>query len=307
MKTILLTGASGFVGKNILSSKLVNDYKVLSPSSKELNLLSRSSIRQYFSKESPDLVIHAAGKVGGILKNSKSNYNFFLDNSLMVINLISESLNKGISNFLNLSSSCIYPKNLSSPIKEKDLLTGPLEPSNEGYALAKIIGLKLTELISKEKNFNYKTIIPCNLYGPFDSFDELDAHMMPAAIRKIHNAKISDKNEVIIWGNGKVKREFMYIKDFTDFIRYAISNFDLLPGIINVGTGKDYTINEYYKAISKVVGYEGNFEYDSKKPSGVERKLVDISNLNEFGWKNLYSLETGINETYQFYLEQYEK
>ena len=307
MKNILLTGASGFVGTNILSSQLLNDYEILCPSSKELNLLNRNSISQYFTKESPDLVIHAAGKVGGILKNSNSNYNFLLDNSLMAINLISESLSNGIPNFLNLSSSCVYPKNYNSPIKEKDILTGPLEPSNEGYAIAKIIGLKLTELISKEKKGNYKTIIPCNLYGPFDSFNELDAHMMPAAIRKIHNAKISKKNKVVIWGNGKVKREFMYIKDFTNFVKYAIDNFDLLPNILNVGTGKDYTINEYYKAISKVVGYEGSFEYDSKKPSGMERKLVDISNLNQFGWKSLYSLERGINETYQFYLEQYEK
>ena len=305
MKKILLTGASGFVGNNILLSNIQESYTLLTPSSQELNLLSTDSIKNFLFNNKPDLIIHAAGKVGGILKNSKSNFTFLLENSLMAINLISESLNHEVPNFLNISSSCIYPKNFSSPINEKDLLNGPLEPTNEGYALAKIVGLKLTELVYKEMNLNYKTIIPCNLYGPYDSFDEYNAHMMSAAIYKIHNAKISNKNQVTIWGNGKVKREFMYIKDLVNFVIYAVNNFDSLPNLINVGTGKDFSINEYYKTISKLIGYKGDFKYDLSKPSGMERKLVDVSNLNKLGWKCSYSLEEGISETYKFYLEHY--
>lgn len=305
MKTILLTGSGGFVGTNILNSKISKEFKIISPKRSELDLTVKESIDTYLKKNKPDLVIHAAGKVGGILKNISSNYTFLVENSLIGLNLISSSLENNIKNFLNISSSCIYPKNFNKPIKESDLMSDYLEPTNEGYALAKILALKLTKIVSTDYSLNYKTIIPCNLYGPFDNFNELDAHMIPAVIHKIHHAKKMNNKIVDIWGDGKARREFMYIKDLIDFISFAIHNFSKIPAVINVGTGKDFTINEYYSKISKVIGYDGDFRYDLSKPSGMQRKLVDITELTSFGWNNKYSLEQGITETYNFYLNNY--
>ena len=307
MKKILLIGSTGFVGKNIIKSGVLNDFSVLTPSSSKLNLLDKSAVRNYIQKNSPELIIHSAGKVGGILKNINSNYNFLLDNSLMAMNLISESLNSGVSNFLNISSSCIYPKNFETPIKEKDLLSDKVEPTNEGYALAKILALKLTKFIYQDNNLNYKTIIPCNLYGPYDNFDPLSSHMIPGVIQKIHYAKQTHQSSVEIWGDGTSKREFMYIKDFTDFIGFSVKNLEVLPKILNVGTGKDYTIEEYYQIISKVIDYKGRFKYDLSKPSGMKRKLLDVSKAKKLGWKSKYTIQSGIQETYEYFKKNYEK
>jgi len=307
MKKILLTGSTGFVGTNIIKSGVLNDFSVLAPSSSKLNLLDKSAVRNYIQKNSPELIIHSAGNVGGILKSINSNYSFLLDNSLMAINLISESLNSGIPNFLNISSSCIYPKNFETPIKEKDLLIDKLEPTNEGYALAKILALKLTKFIYQDNNLNYKTIIPCNLYGPYDNFDPLSSHMIPGVIQKIHYAKQTNQSSVEIWGDGTSKREFMYIKDFIDFIGFSVKNFEVLPKILNVGTGKDYTIEEYYQMISKVIDYKGRFKYDLSKPSGMKRKLLDVSKAKKMGWKSKYTIQSGIQETYEYFKNNYEK
>jgi len=307
MNKILLTGSTGFVGKNILKSGVLNDFSVLTPSSSKLNLLDKIAVRNYIQKNSPDLIIHSAGKVGGILKNINSNYEFLLDNSLMAINLISESVNSGVTNFLNISSSCIYPNNYEVPIKEKDLLSDKIEPTNEGYALAKILALKLTKFIYQDDNLNYKTIIPCNLYGPYDNFDPLSSHMIPGVIQKIHYAKQTNQSSVEIWGDGSSKREFMYIKDFTDFIGFSVKNFEVLPKILNVGTGKDYTIEEYYQIISKVIDYKGRFTYDLSKPSGMKRKLLDVSEAKKTGWKSKYKITSGIQKTYEYFKKNYEK
>jgi GDP-L-fucose synthase len=307
MNKILLTGSTGFVGKNILKSGILNDFSVLTPSSSKLNLLDKIAVRNYIQDYSPDLIIHSAGKVGGILKNINSNYEFLLDNSSMAINLLSESFNSGVTNFLNISSSCIYPKDYEVPIKEKDLLSGKVEPTNEGYALAKILALKLTKHINKHNNLNYKTIIPCNLYGPYDNFDPLSSHMIPGVIQKIHHAKYTKQTSVEIWGDGTSKREFMYIKDFIDFIGFSVNNFDLLPEIINVGIGKDYTIKEYYQIISNVIDYKVNFTYDLSKPAGMKRKLLDVSKTKKLGWKPTYEISSGIQETYEYFINNYEK
>lgn len=307
MNKILLTGSTGFVGKNILTSGILNDFSVLTPSSSDLNLLDKIAVRNYIQKHSPDLIIHSAGKVGGILKNINSNYEFLLDNSSMAINLISESFNSGVTNFLNISSSCIYPKDYDTPIKEKDLLSGKVEPTNEGYALAKILALKLAKHINKYNNLKYKTIIPCNLYGPYDNFDPLSSHMIPGVIHKIHHAKYTNQTSVEIWGDGTSKREFMYIKDFIDFVGFSVNNFDLLPEIINVGIGKDYTIEEYYNIISNVIDYKVKFTYDLSKPSGMKRKLLDVSKIKKLGWKPTYEISLGIKETYEYFINNYEK
>ena len=208
---------------------------------------------------------------------------------------------------MNISSSCIYPKNFETPIKEKDLLIDKLEPTNEGYALAKILALKLTKFIYQDNNLNYKTIIPCNLYGPYDNFDPLSSHMIPGVIQKIHYAKQTNQSSVEIWGDGTSKREFMYIKDFIDFIGFSVKNFEVLPKILNVGTGKDYTIEEYYQMISKVIDYKGRFKYDLSKPSGMKRKLLDVSKSKKLGWKSRYTIQSGIQETYEYFKNNYEK
>ena len=305
MKTILILGASGFVGKNFLSNAEATKYKILSPFSDELDLLNKDEITSYLKRNKPDLIINAAGKVGGILKNIKSQYSFLLENTLINLNLISASKEQKVKNFINLSSSCIYPSNFNKPIKEDDLLTDRLEKTNEGYALSKIIGLKLTEYINDD-DFKYKTIIPCNLYGPHDNFDTNFGHMIPSVINKIHNAKVKEHKTVKVWGDGTSKREFMYIKDLVEFIYFSIKNFERLPNIINVGVGYDYTIREYYQMISRIIGYDGKFEYDISKPQGMKRKLVDISKLNDFGWTYKYSTEQGLIETYKFFKTNYE-
>ncbi len=305
MKTILILGASGFVGKNFLSNAEATKYKILSPFSDELDLLNKDEITSYLKRNKPDLIINAAGKVGGILKNIKSQYSFLLENTLINLNLISASKEQKVKNFINLSSSCIYPSNFNKPIKEDDLLTDRLEKTNEGYALSKIIGLKLTEYINDD-DFKYKTIIPCNLYGPHDNFDTNFGHMIPSVVNKIHNAKVKEHKTVKVWGDGTSKREFMYIKDLVDFIYFSIKNFERLPNIINVGVGYDYTIKEYYQMISRIIGYDGKFEYDISKPQGMKRKLVDISKLNDLGWTHKYSIEEGLMDTYKFFKTNYE-
>ncbi len=305
MKTILILGASGFVGKNFLSNAEATKYKILSPFSDELDLLNKDEITSYLKRNKPDLIINAAGKVGGILKNIKSQYSFLLENTLINLNLISASKEQKVKNFINLSSSCIYPSNFNKPIKEDDLLTDRLEKTNEGYALSKIIGLKLTEYINDD-DFKYKTIIPCNLYGPHDNFDTNFGHMIPSVVNKIHNAKVKEHKTVKVWGDGTSKREFMYIKDLVEFIYFSIKNFERLPNIINVGVGYDYTIKEYYQMISRIIGYDGKFEYDISKPQGMKRKLVDISKLNDLGWTHKYSIEEGLMDTYKFFKTNYE-
>ena len=298
-------GASGFVGKNFLSNAEATKYKILSPFSDELDLLNKDEITSYLKRNKPDLIINAAGKVGGILKNIKSQYSFLLENTLINLNLISASKEQKVKNFINLSSSCIYPSNFNKPIKEDDLLTDRLEKTNEGYALSKIIGLKLTEYINDD-DFKYKTIIPCNLYGPHDNFDTNFGHMIPSVVNKIHNAKVKEHKTVKVWGDGTSKREFMYIKDLVEFIYFSIKNFERLPNIINVGVGYDYTIKEYYQMISRIIGYDGKFEYDISKPQGMKRKLVDISKLNDLGWTHKYSIEEGLMDTYKFFKTNYE-
>ena len=306
MRTVLITGASGFVGQNFISDFRVSDYNILSPSSTDLNLLNKEAVLVYLESKKPDIIINAAGKVGGILRNIKDQYSFLLENTTININLISAAKEKKIKNFINLSSSCIYPNNFDEPIKESDLLTDKLEKTNEGYALAKIIGLKMTDYISNDTDYNYKTIIPCNLFGPNDNFDINFGHMIPSVMHKIHLAKTNNDKMVTIWGDGNSRREFMYIKDLIDFIYYSIENIQKLPNFINVGVGFDYTINEYYKMISKVIGYKGNYKFDLSKPQGMKRKLVDISLLNDLGWKHKYQVEVGLEETYKFYEQNYE-
>jgi len=301
---ILITGSHGMVGRNILENSNIQQYNIMCPVSSELNLLNYSDVENYLRNNKPEMIIHCAGKVGGIQANIKNMYDFFMENTIMGINLVRASKENKIKKFLNLSSSCAYPRNYKNPLKEEYILQGELEPTNEGYALAKLSIQKMCEYISKENfDLQYKTMIPCNLYGRWDKFDEQNSHMIPSVIKKIHNAIKSNTDTIEIWGDGTARREFMYASDLASAVVKAIMEFDKIPNVMNIGLGFDFSINEYYVTIKNILGYNGNFVYDLSKPSGMKQKLLDITRQTEWGWNPQVSLQDGIYKTYQFYLE----
>ena len=300
---ILVTGGSGMVGRNIVELLKKKGFNILHPTSDEVNLLNKKVVKNYILGTNPEMIIHCAGKVGGIQANINNPISFLYENTQIGLNMLMSSYESGIDNFMNLSSSCMYPRNIKSPLNEDSILSGELEPTNEGYAIAKITSTRLCEYINKEDNkFKYKTIIPCNLYGKYDKFDSKNSHMIPAVIKKIHEAKVNNQDTIDIWGDGQARREFMYVEDLANFIYYAIERFDIIPQNINVGLGHDYPINEYYNTIAEVIGYRGRFIHDLSKPVGMEQKLIDNTRLIEFGWKHKTSLKEGIQKTYDFYL-----
>ena len=293
------------VGKNIALFSKAKEYELLTPSSKTLNLLDRTSVDTYMQKHQPDIVIHCAGLVGGIQANMAQPVNFLVNNTQMGLNILMSAYENGVKDFMNMSSSCMYPREAINPLGEELILKGELEPTNEGYAIAKITSTRLCEYINREdETCNYKTVIPCNLYGKYDKFDPKHSHMLPAVIRKIDEAKENGLKELDIWGDGEARREFMYAEDLADFIYYALENFKTMPQNINVGLGTDYTINEYYEAIAKIIGYEGAFVHDLSKPVGMRQKLIDDSKLKAFGWEHKTSLEEGIKKIYEYYLNE---
>jgi len=299
---ILLTGSNGMVGKNILEYKSAQNYDFLTPSSKELNLLNYEDVKKYIAIHQPDFIIHAAGKVGGIQANIKEPVSFLIHNIDMGRNIIIAAKENNIKNLLNLASSCMYPRSAVNPLSEDLILKGELEPTNEGYAIAKIMSTRLCEYIVKEDNSkNYKTVIPCNFSGKYDKFHPKNSHMIPAVIRKIHDANLSGANEINIWGDGTARREFMYAEDLSDFIFYAITKFDKMPQNINVGLGYDYSINDYYSEIATVLGYKGKFSHDLTKPTGMKQKLIDDTKLKEFGWSSKTTLTDGLRKTIDYY------
>jgi GDP-L-fucose synthase len=302
---ILVTGSNGMVGRNILMHQLSKKYKLIAPTKSELNLLDYSEVEKYFKLNKPDIIIHAAGIVGGIQANMVNPVKFLIDNTDMGRNVLMAAREANIKKLINLASSCMYPRNAKNPLSENLILKGELEPTNEGYALAKIFATRLCEYITREdRAFFYKTIIPCNLYGKFDKFDPQNSHMLPAVIKKIHEAKVNKENILEIWGDGTAKREFMFVEDLVDFIYFAIENLEKLPQNINVGLGTDYSINKYYKVIAKVVGYKGEFIHDLSKPVGMKQKLIDSCEANKLGWKPKTSLENGIKKTYEYYINE---
>lgn len=299
---IFLTGGNGMVGKNILHFSIANNYNFLHPTSKELDLKNYSAVSDYIKLHKPDFIIHAAGFVGGIQANIANPVKFLTENLEIGKNIILAAKENNVKHFINLASSCMYPRSAKNPLTEELILQGELEPTNEGYALAKIITTRLCEYIHKEDHtFLYKTVIPCNLYGKYDKFSPEHSHMVPAVIKKIYEAKVSSQNQIDIWGDGLSRREFMYVEDLADFIFYAIAHFEKMPQNINVGLGFDYTINEYYQTIAQAIGFEGTFVHDLSKPVGMKQKLIDNSKLTQFGWKHSTSLETGIEKTVDYF------
>jgi GDP-L-fucose synthase len=300
---IYITGASGMVGRNLLENLFIEKQKVLMPTSKELNLTDFSATNKFISENRPDFIIHTAGRVGGIQANIKDPYNYLMDNMVMGMNIVRAAIENGVKNLINLSSSCAYPQDAPNPLTEESVLKGTFEPTNEGYALAKVSVLRACEFASKQMGVNYKTLIPCNLYGRWDKFGEHNSHMLPAVIKKIHSAKKDNIPTVEIWSDGTARREFMYAADLADLIAYSIQHFDKLPIVMNAGVGYDFTVNEFYHAVAKVAGYSGSFTHDLTKPAGIKQKLLNITRQNEFGFKPRHSLEDGIRKTYEFYVK----
>ena len=302
---IFLTGGNGMVGQNILEHPKAQKHEIFSPSSAELDLLGCDTVQPFIEAVKPDLIIHAAGIVGGIQANIVQPVNFMVGNIQIGLNILMAAKACGVKNFMNLGSSCMYPRDAINPLSEDLILKGELEPTNEGYAIAKVASTRLCEYINREDESHlYKTVIPCNLYGRHDHFDLEYSHMIPAVIRKINDAKDQNLEFVDIWGDGLARREFMYAADFADFIYYAIDHFKTLPQNINVGLGHDYTINEYYQKIANVVGYQGKFIHDLSRPSGMRQKLIDNAKLKVFGWHPQTSLEQGIHKTYKYFLRE---
>lgn len=302
---ILLTGGGGMVGRNILEHPAIREFDVFAPSSRDLNLLDFNAVQAYLCKHKPDLVIHAAGKVGGIQANMREPVSFLLDNLDIGRNIVWAARQTGIKRLINLGSSCMYPRNQSEPLHEEMVLKGELEPTNEGYALAKVVTARLCEYIMREDaGYQYKTLIPCNLYGRHDKFDPVHSHLLPAIIHKVHLAKQTGQASVEIWGDGNARREFMYAGDLADAVIDSICNFDTLPECMNVGLGYDHTINEYYQAAAEVMGYTGSFVHNLSKPVGMARKLVSIERQEAWGWAAKCDLHAGIKHTYEFYLKE---
>lgn len=306
MYKVLITGATGMVGQNLCSHSISSEFELITPSSKELDLRDFDAVRQFINESSPKIAVHCAGRVGGIEANIKNGSGFLVDNFEMGKNLVLAAKECGVERVINLGSSCMYPRNAKNPLVEKDVLNGALEPTNEGYALAKIAVARLCEYICRESpEFKFKTLIPCNIYGKYDSFDTRRSHMVPAIIRKLHEAKVRKNNQVEIWGDGTARREFMYAEDLADFIWYAVKKFDDLPNNINIGLGRDYSVDEYYALAAEVVGYEGGFIHDHSKPVGMKQKLVDTQLQTNFGWVPRHSLRSGLQSTYDYFLEKF--
>ena len=304
-KKIYLSGGNGMVGRNIIDHIEAKNYEILSPKSSDLNLLNYNETKNFITSNKPDIIIHTAGVVGGIEANINNPVKFLVENTQMGINILTVSKEMKIKTFINLSSSCMYPKDSNNPLSEEQILSGKLEPTNEGYALAKICTTKLCEYINREDNsFSYKTIIPCNLYGKYDNFDNNSSHMIPAVIKKIYEAKKNNLQFVNIWGDGLARREFMYASDLADFIYFAIKKFNEMPQNINVGIGKDHSINDYYKTIANIIGFKGKFKNDLSKPRGMKKKLINNQKLKKFGWEYKTSLEDGIKKTYEYFLNK---
>jgi GDP-L-fucose synthase len=302
---ILLTGGGGMVGRNLLEHVDMGEFEVLAPRSHELDLCDFGAVQLYLQANNPDMVIHAAGKVGGIQANMREPVGFLMDNLDMGRNIVWAAHQAGIKRLINLGSSCMYPRNHSEPLGEEMVLKGELEPTNEGYALAKVVTARLCDYIMREDaSCHYKTLIPCNIYGRYDKFDPAHSHLVPAIIHKVHQAQQSGQEAVEIWGDGMARREFRYAGDLADAMVRAIHRFDTLPAYMNVGLGHDYTINDYYQAAAEVMGYTGGFVHDLGKPVGMARKLVSVQRQQAWGWSARHVLRDGIEKTYNYYLKE---
>ncbi|HEY4290066.1 MAG TPA: GDP-L-fucose synthase [Puia sp.] len=295
---IYIAGHRGMVGSAITRKLQKEGFtNLLTRTSSELDLKNQAAVQAFFEKERPDHVFLAAAKVGGILANNIYRGEFLYDNLLIQSNTIDAAYRSGVKKLMFLGSSCIYPKLAPQPLKEEYLLTGLLEETNEPYAIAKIAGIKLCDAYRSQYGANFISVMPTNLYGPNDNYDLNSSHVLPALIRKFHEAKKNNSPSVVLWGSGKPRREFLHADDLADACFFLMQNYNE-PGLVNVGVGEDLEIKELALLISKIVGYEGSIEHDLTKPDGTPRKLMDVSKLHSFGWKARISLEEGLRSVY---------
>ncbi len=301
--SIFVAGHGGLVGSAIVRHLKAEGYSNLILRSRgELNLIDKGEVDAFFASERPEYVFLAAAKVGGIQANSEYPADFIRDNLAIQLNVIDAAYRYGVRKLEFLGSSCIYPKMASQPIKEEYFLTGALEPTNEWYAVAKIAGVKLCQAYRAQYGFNAISLMPTNLYGPGDNFDLQSSHVLPALIRKFHDAETQGKAEVAIWGTGKPRREFLHVDDMASAAVFLMLHYNEAE-IINVGTGSDVTIAELAEMVATVTGFGGTLSYDSSKPDGTPRKLLDVERLHACGWRHQISLEAGIRSTYQWFLD----
>tara|TARA_B100000886_G_scaffold307078_1_gene239874 strand:+ start:24384 stop:25385 length:1002 start_codon:yes stop_codon:yes gene_type:complete len=317
---IFLTGHKGLVGsafkkeieKTIISKK--SNWSLITEDRENLDLRKKDEVENFFESQKPDVVIIAAAKVGGINANSKNNSLFLLENLQIQNNLIQTSFETGVQRLLFLGSSCIYPKHAQQPFKEESLLNGILEPTNEGYALAKICGLKLCQFLRVEHNFDAISVMPPNLYGPNDNFSKNNGHVIPGLLRKFHEAKVFDHEMVKCWGSGKPRREFMYVEDLVKCCIYLLESWNPKEfnsssrdlSFINIGTGEDISIYDLAYLIKKIVGYQGKIIWDKSMPDGSNQKLLDVERLKDIGWIHSTQLKDGLQKTYQAFLKDYD-
>ena len=300
---IYIAGHSGMVGSAIWRELEKKGYRnLLGKKSTELDLRNQQSVNDFYKYEQPEVVIDAAAKVGGILANNDFPYPFLMENMQIQNNLIDGAFKSGVEKFIFLGSSCIYPKFAPQPLKEEYLLTGALEPTNQWYAIAKITGVKSCQSIRKQHQKDYVSLMPTNLYGSFDNFDLQSSHVIPAMIRKFHSAKINNDSEVKLWGSGTPMREFLFVDDLAEAVVYTLEN-NLPDYLYNIGTGKDVTIRELAETIQRIIGFNGKIIWDSSKPDGTPRKLMDVSKMFSVGWSYSTELEKGIEKTYQWFLD----
>jgi len=304
---IYIAGHRGMVGSAVWRALELKGYSnLLGKTSTELDLRNQQAVTDFYNKEQPEVVIDAAAKVGGILANNDFPYEFLMENIQIQNNLIDGAHKADVEKFIFLGSSCIYPKFAQQPLKEEYLLTDSLEPTNEWYAIAKITGVKACQAIRKQFNKDYVSLMPTNLYGSFDNFDLQSSHVLPAMLRKFHEAKINNNSDVTLWGSGTPMREFLFVDDLADAVVFALEN-SLSEYLYNVGTGKDITIKDLAETIQKVTGHAGDIIWDSSKPDGTPRKLMDVSKMKEIGWEYSTELEDGIKKTYQWFLDNIDK
>ena len=300
---IYVAGHNGLVGSAIVRKLVAKGYKnILTADHSVLDLKSAQAVNEYFSANKPEYVFMAAARVGGILPNFTYPVQFLRDNLLMQTHVIEAAYHHDVTKFLFLGSSCIYPKNAPQPIKEESLLSGPLEPTNEWYAIAKISGIKLCEAYRQQYDFDAISLMPVNLYGPGDNFNLDSAHVLPALIRKFHTAKTHGESPVVLWGTGTPRREFLHVDDLADAALFLMLHHSD-EGLLNVGVGRDIPIRDLADIVAEVVGYKGDIALDPSKPDGVASKLLDVSRAKAMGWTASTSLRDGIESTYQWFLE----
>ena len=300
--TLFVAGSRGMAGSAIVRCLQAGGYQnILTPTRAELDLTDQAAVSAFIELEKPECIFLAAGKVGGIQANNTYRAEFIYQNLMMEANVIHAAHQAGVNRLLFLGSSCIYPRDCPQPIKEDYLLTGPLEPTNEPYAIAKIAGIKLCESYNRQYGRHYVSVMPTNLYGPNDNYDLANSHVLPALLRKAHEAKLRGEAKLEVWGSGKPRREFLHVDDMADACVFVMER-GIAEGLYNVGMGSDVTIRELAETIMGVVGFVGELAFDSSKPDGTPRKLLDVSRLREIGWQAKIGLRAGIEMTYSAYL-----